>query len=614
MPQGRLKDAVTVSEAVRSQGRRESLSASSRSRQNSRDSLRLRTATRSEEVLQRLPVGVVVIDRHYDILTINGVARRQFGIHNAAVGNDFIHLAHHYSATALRQAIDRAATGEMVAGIKIETSETPPDAKRTLEISCYSLPGNDDEDTDVLVAVVAEDVTDREQLSKSRDAAEANLRRLTAANEDVLAANQELTNMIARLRAETEDLLVGTEEVQAATEEVETLNEELQASNEELETLNEELQATVEELNTTNDDLQARTVELQEVAKRSDSALTRLEAILASISDAVFVVDDTGAVVLSNRAYKITFGGSGEPPKLEDDAGKPLPLEQSPQVLAARGEAFDISFTMSDGEGNRRWFEARAHPVPGDEGNLCVVVIRDITERSLRHLQDQWLAIASHELRTPLAALRAFLQLSTRGGPSQDSERARDYLDKAMDQTRRIESLVYQMLDASRFQHGQIALTRSTIDLVPLVQRACEVGQALTEDQTITFKSTQQHLLVDGDGPRLEQAILNLIKNALTHAKSSKTISVRLRRTQDQAEITVQDRGPGIPESELIEIFDRFKQGSGISAGLGLGLYIAREIVTGHGGAITVKSPPGKGTTFTVAIPLSENEPDKPNC
>jgi signal transduction histidine kinase len=165
------------------------------------------------------------------------------------------------------------------------------------------------------------------------------------------------------------------------------------------------------------------------------------------------------------------------------------------------------------------------------------------------------------------------------------------------------------MLDASRFQHGQITMTRTEIDLVSLVRRATEIGQALTTQQTVKIESSQKELLVSGDAARLEQVVLNLIVNALTHAKSSKQITVKVRRVKEQGEISVEDRGPGIPEPELTDIFDRFKQGSGISAGLGLGLYIAREIVTSHGGAISVTSAPKKGTKFVVTIPLIENDP-----
>jgi signal transduction histidine kinase len=98
--------------------------------------------------------------------------------------------------------------------------------------------------------------------------------------------------------------------------------------------------------------------------------------------------------------------------------------------------------------------------------------------------------------------------------------------------------------------------------------------------------------------------VLNLVNNAILHSMTKKTIVVGLRRTKGMAEISVQDYGQGIPDEELATIFDRFRQGSGVHAGLGLGLYIAREIVSGHGGAITASSRPGEGATFTVTLPL----------
>ena len=201
---------------------------------------------------------------------------------------------------------------------------------------------------------------------------------------------------------------------QAATEEVETLNEEMQATNEELETLNEELQATVEELNTTNDDLSARSVELHDLARTSEEERARLQAILAGMGDAVLVVNANGAPLLTNAAYTELFGERGERFMPRDERGQPLPPALLPQQRAARGESFRMEFTVADAQGGQRWFEANGRPVRDSEElqvrdsagrqRWGVVVIRDITERSLRRLQEEFIANVSHGLRTPLTA------------------------------------------------------------------------------------------------------------------------------------------------------------------------------------------------------------------
>jgi two-component system CheB/CheR fusion protein len=164
---------------------------------------------------------------------------------------------------------------------------------------------------------------------------------------------------------------------------------------------------------------------------------------------------------------------------------------------------------------------------------------------------------------------------------------------------------------------------------VPLVGRVVETLQPLAGGQRIEVDTSRAGgdgagpLVVRGDAGRLEQVLLNVIENAIIHAAGTERIDVRVRRTagrdgrSDQAEIEVQDYGPGIPAADLPHLFSRFYtvEGSGRRgrdlgdlgrrSGLGLGLYIAREIVVAHSGTIEVHSTEGQGTTFSVRLPLT---------
>jgi two-component system CheB/CheR fusion protein len=232
------------------------------------------------------------------------------------------------------------------------------------------------------------------------------MRRLTEKNLRLEEANRDLGKLNEELQAAHEESLVNTEEAQASAEEVETLNEELQATNEELETLNEELQATVEELNTTNDDLQARATELQELAQRREeerrsteaarrraedlveqlqSEQSRLEAILANISDAVLALDTNGQVLFSNQVFLNSFGEhSGEEhgqlgsTEVLDEGGEKLPSESTPSSRATRGESFAMRFAVGGQDGALRCFEARGRPIEGDGVRGGVLVIREV--------------------------------------------------------------------------------------------------------------------------------------------------------------------------------------------------------------------------------------------
>jgi two-component system CheB/CheR fusion protein len=183
---------------------------------------------------------------------------------------------------------------------------------------------------------------------------------------------------MAELRRQNEEFLVGNEELQAAAEEVETLNEELQATNEELETLNEELQATVEELNTTNDDLQTRNLEIQELAISVEAARARLNAVLNSLGDAIVLVDSQGRTILTNGLYDELFPTPFELLEVRALDGSTLSEDQLPNRRAGRGEAFQMSASMPDADGNARALSVSAQPLHGEgsegsDGGVLVI-------------------------------------------------------------------------------------------------------------------------------------------------------------------------------------------------------------------------------------------------
>jgi two-component system, chemotaxis family, CheB/CheR fusion protein len=338
-------------------------------------------AERLEGLLMQLPVGVVLVDRRYDVQSINTAARRLLGIHASAIGDDFVHLAQSVPSATLREAIE-AALRPPTAGQPPPVAEhvlpvEPPVGEvRFLQISAHAY--RHEENGEGLAVVLIADVTtleaDRRRLADERSAVdgevkrqEQQLARLTEANTQLLDANQELAAVNATLRSANEELLLSHEEAQAATEEVETLNEELQATNEEQETLNEELQATVEELNTTNDDLQARSAELQELTIAMEIEREQLRAVLSSMSDAVLVLDNAGAAMLTNQAYEQAFGRPAR-------GARPLEALGALAERAAGGEPFTAHFKHSGGDGREREYEARGRAIRGADGRQGSVI------------------------------------------------------------------------------------------------------------------------------------------------------------------------------------------------------------------------------------------------
>ncbi len=599
-----------------------------------RDAQRTRVShERFDGVLLGLPFGIIVVDRQYDIRAINMMARRLLSIHNAAVGEDFLHLIQGVPLAPLRTMIDAAFRGAAPArGEEVATTDMATGESRHIEIACYPQKIGDDTEPVDAVLVTVRETTDHARERHSLEAALAHQRteterlatlveRQAETNRHLLDANQDLANSNMQLRGANEEFLIANEEAQAGTEEIETLNEELQATNEELETLNEELQATVEELNTTNDDLQARTVELQESAvsleirrRESENDRERIAAILGGIGDAVLVVDAAGTTMLANERYTEFFGDPDAGFVAEGEDGQPFPLEQTPQQRAARGESFAMAFTITAPDGSRRWFETTGRPIAHDAEQCGVLVVRDITERSLRRLQDEFMAIASHELRTPLTGLSGYLQMLVRFyRGAEGNEQPRRYATRALEQTQRLMALINDLLDVARLQSGQLSLAIAPVDLAAVVRTAVETAQLLTPAQTIAAELPDIPVTIQGDGRRVEQVILNLLTNAISHAAASARIDVRLRHADSQAILEVQDYGPGIAPADLANIFSRYyrieRAGPSPSGGLGLGLHIAREIVAAHGGTLDVHSILGEGTTFTVRLPHGESYP-----
>ncbi len=502
----------------------------------------------SEGLLLTLPVGVVVVDRHYDIGFLNLAARTLLAIHQPALGEDLIHLVPTRLAQPLREAIDQAFRERgTTAPEELALDPVAPGMLPTLEITASFQRTNQAPVAEGSVVVVVQDITqqieqrralehqvqtanaERGQARQEARELEAMNQRLRDTNRQLVEANHELTRSNEELRTNNQELLLGAEEAQSSVEEVETLNEEYQASNEELETVNEELQATIEELNTTNDDLAARSQELQQLNQTREYERARLEAILMSMGDALLVVNRAGQLLLTNAAYVQMFGHAEALLEARDATGLLLAAETTPQQRATQGEAFTLEFTRSTETGEWRSYEAKGQPI--DHAELGgVVSIRDITERSLQRLQDQFLTMASHELRSPLTVLHGNLQRLVKVLPADPEEgpAVRRYAKLALAQCRRLTRLVNELLDVQRLQSGKYTLQRERVDLGQLVAESIEALNRNEPSQRIYFQMPQVPLLIQGDAGRLHQIVLNLVTNALTSGPPSQRVDVRL--------------------------------------------------------------------------------------
>jgi PAS domain S-box-containing protein len=224
--------------------------------------------------------------------------------------------------------------------------------------------------------------------------------------------------------------------------------------------------------------------------------------------------------------------------------------------------------------------------------------------------REEFLIAASHEFKTPLATIKGNAELLARrlGESGTPADRVARVLARLQGQIGRMESLVASLLDLSRIQQEGLVLSPAPVDLAALARRvldrAAPPGEEASHDLVL---DAPVPLTGWWDADRLDQALTNLVANALQYSPAGTVVQLRLVQCEGAAEITVSDQGVGIPRAELATIFEPFARGStapSIAEGTGLGLYLAAKIVERHGGSIGVQSEPGYGSTFTIRLPL----------
>ena len=223
--------------------------------------------------------------------------------------------------------------------------------------------------------------------------------------------------------------------------------------------------------------------------------------------------------------------------------------------------------------------------------------------RSAVELQERLVGVVGHDLRTPLAAVHMATTLLSRHGPlSEDQART---LGRIGASVARMTALIRDLLDFTRVRNeGRIPLTRRPTDLAEAARRAVAELQGIHLGRDLLLDAPLP-AMVDGDPERLAQMVSNLAGNAVQHAPPGAPVRVTVRAAEGGVELAVHNGGPPIPEDILPEVFEPFRRGvrgPDPSGSIGLGLFIVREIVRGHGGEVDVRSSAEHGTTFTVRL------------
>lgn len=230
----------------------------------------------------------------------------------------------------------------------------------------------------------------------------------------------------------------------------------------------------------------------------------------------------------------------------------------------------------------------------------------------LSRLKDEFLSIASHELRTPVTSIKGYTQLAKAMIQEGDQPTSQEYLDIALDQIDRMSRLILELLDVSRIETGRLEIRPERITWGHFVEGVVKRYEIAFQDREFAFNRRGEDVIVDGDRDRLEQVLGNLIENACKYSEEGEPVEISIRAESGTVLTSVRDHGIGIPQDEIGQVFERFHRGRQVSSrnygGLGLGLYITRQIVERHQGSIWVEPANGEGTTFHVRLPIGQKE------
>lgn len=231
----------------------------------------------------------------------------------------------------------------------------------------------------------------------------------------------------------------------------------------------------------------------------------------------------------------------------------------------------------------------------------------------LSRLKDEFLSIASHELRTPVTSIKGYTQLAKTLIRENDLATSEEYLNIALDQIDRMSRLILELLDVSRIETGRLEIRREEITWSNFVRDVVHRHHTAVSDRRFQLNVPTSERNITGDRDRLEQVLGNLLDNAVKYSPDGSEILVSVEERDNQLITAVADRGIGIPNDELAQVFERFHRGRQVSStnygGLGLGLYITKQIVERHGGSIWVESREGTGTTFFFSLPVTSPAP-----
>lgn len=377
-----------------------------------------------------------------------------------------------------------------------------------------------------------------------------------------------------------------------------------------------------------------------QLANARERERRRLSSVIASIAEGVILCDRAGRLVLSNLAATQLLGRALEAGMtLETLAnmldirtvdGQPLAMDDLPLARSLRGDVFQhYEIRVTNAVGDELVLDCSGAPLLADDGTLdgAVVVFRDMTAyKKHEALRDEFVAVAAHELRAPLAAVKGYTDLLLQREMQRPNGLPQDKrgIQLLARQTDHLVRLVDNLLDVSRLDAGRLDLYLQPADLIVLLEASIDRISIGDNNHRFVLNGPQS-LPIVCDQLRLQQVFTNLLSNAGRYSPAGTQVIVEVwtepyhvvagdpaAAPSDQCVIVaVRDEGVGMTPEVQAKVFDRYYRANTMTAasGLGLGMYLSREIVQRHGGTIWLESVPGRGSSFYVMLPLKPTQP-----
>ncbi len=340
--------------------------------------------------------------------------------------------------------------------------------------------------------------------------------------------------------------------------------------------------------------------------------LTEHEAVLASMVEGVLAVDTRDRILNVNLGAARMFGVTPAAARNRDLLEVVRNTDLRRFIAQAQESAEPVEGDILIYDPGETFLRAHGSPLRDGQGRSigAVIVLNDVTAlRRLENVRRDFVANVSHELKTPVTSIKGFVE-TLLGGAASDPEAAERFLQIIARQADRLNAIIEDLLNLSRIERdaeaGDIALEEGR--LKPVLQAAIQVCEVLAASKEIRVElDCDAALSAPVSAPLLEQAVVNLIDNALKYSPQGGRVRVEAHQTPEQIILRVQDWGTGIEEKHLPRLFERFyrvdKARSRKLGGTGLGLAIVKHIAQAHGGQVRVESELGRGSTFSLHLP-----------